>query len=336
MSEGTSKYDVAIVIAAQDDEKNIARLLDQLYMQDFSMDKVEVVVADGLSRDNTRQIAEGFKQRFGSLKILDNPARLKASGYNIGIKESTAPYIMTIDAYTSFPGKDVLKNMLELFKNTNAECLCRPQPLAPPDSTEFQKATAFCRSSGLGHRPGLEIQDNYEGLVDPTSSGYIYARTLFDKVSYFDEIIDGCEDIEFNFRIRLHHLRAYLSQKLKLFYYPPEKPKLLWLQMYRYGKGRFRFAQKHNQYSLMQWLAGFGAAVFLMLLVLSFLSTPMFVYFKKVLSVYLLGIILFSIYLSVRREFLGCFLWGWLIFPIIHFGLGFGFLRQLLSHVSKN
>lgn len=335
MSETSPKYKLAIIIAVQNDEKNIGRLLDQIYLQDFQMDRLEVVVVDGLSTDKTRPVAEGFRERFGILKILDNPSKLKSTAFNIGVKYSEAPIVHTIDANTSFPHKDVLKSIIELCKTTEADCLCRPQPLAPADSSEFQQAAAYCRSSGLGHRPGMEIVDDFEGYVDPTASGCTYRREVFEKVGYFDESFDGCEDIEFNYRVGDAGLKAYLSPKVRQDYYPPDKPKGFWLQMYRYGKGRFRFAKKHNEFSIMQWIAGFGVAVFLLLLFLSLLSLNAFSRFQALVAVYFLVILLFSLYLAVRRSYLGCLLWGPVVFPIIHFGLGFGFLRELLWHASK-
>ncbi len=335
MSGTSSIFKVAIIITVQNDEKNIGRLLDQIYLQDFSMDKVQIVVVDGLSTDQTRERAESFKERFGSLKVLDNPSRLKSSALNMGVKNSEALIVHTIDAHTSFPDKDVLKNIVELFKGTAAECLCRPQPWAPADSSEFQQAAAYCRSSGLGHRPGMEIVEDFEGYVDPTSSGCTYKREVFDKIGYFDESFDGCEDIDFNYRLKEAGIQAYLSQKLRQDFYPPDSPKGFWHLMYRYGKGRFRFAKKHNEYSIMQWVAGFGVTMFLLLMLLSLLSLNAFARFQTLLVVYLLVILMFSLYLAVRRSYLGCLLWGLIIFPIIHFGLGFGFLRELLSYAAK-
>ncbi|MGH8015429.1 MAG: glycosyltransferase family 2 protein, partial [Candidatus Zixiibacteriota bacterium] len=290
---------------------------------------------DALSSDKTRQLAETFRERFGSFKILDNPARIRAAAFNIGFKNSEAPIMMIIDANTSIPGKDIFKSIVELFKSTDADCLCRPQPLAPPDSSEFQMSAAYCRSSGLGHRPGMEIQDDYEGYIDPTASGCIYKREVFDKIGFFDESFAECEDIDFNHRLKSAGINAYLSQKLRQDYYPPENPKGFWHQMYRYGKGRFRFAKKHNEYSIMQWIAGFGVSMFLLLLVLSLLSVNAFARFQTLLIVYLLVILRFSVHLAIKRSYLGCLLWGLVIFPIIHFGLGFGFLRELLSYASK-
>lgn len=336
MPADNSKFDIAIIIITANDQKNIGRLLDQIYLQDFSMDKVELVVVDSFSTDETRQTVESYKDRFGSFKLLDNPARTKSAGWNIGVKNSGAPYIMTIDGRTSFPGKDIIKNTLELFKSTNSDCLCRPQPLAPPDANEFQMAAGYCRSSAMGHRPGMEIEESFEGPVDPTASGFCYARKVFDSVGYFDESFDGCEDIELNYRIGQGGLASYLTPKLTQYYYPPETPKKMWLQMYRYGKGRFRFARKHNEYSIMQWLAGFGVALFLFLGIMAFFSHATSGLFRQFCVVYVIVIALFSIYLAAKREFLGILLWGLIVFPIIHFGLGFGFLREFFSYASKN
>ncbi len=142
-----SKFKVAIVIPVKNDEKHIGRLLDQVYLQDFPMDKIEIVVALGYSRDNSKAVVEKFKKRFGSLKILDNAGGLQASGYNLGIKNTTAPYLMTLDVRSDFPTKDLIRSMVETFESTASDCLCRPQPLAPPASNEFQISTAPCSSS---------------------------------------------------------------------------------------------------------------------------------------------------------------------------------------------
>jgi GT2 family glycosyltransferase len=243
---------------------------------------------------------------------------------------------MTLDVRTYFPNKDIIRNMVETFEKTESDCLCRPQPLAPPDSNEFQTSTAYCRASIFGHRPGQEIVDDYEGPVDPMSSGAMYVRSVFDRVGYFDESFNGCEDIEFNYRLKLAGLKSYLTQKLKQSFYPPESFRELWRQMYRYGRGRFKFARKHNEYSIMQWLAGFGVGIFLFLLVFSFFSTTLFHYFRQLVTVYILVIILFSTVLAVQRNYLGCLIYGLVVFPAIHFGLGLGFLRELVSHASKN
>ena len=317
------------------EEKFIGRTLEQIYLQDFPMDKVAIVVADAGSTDRTREIAETFRNRFGSLKVLDNPVRRPSSGRNVGVKNTSAPYVAVLDGHIHIPDKNLLRNIVELFKTTSTKCLCRPQPLTPPDINEFQTAVALCRSSLLGHKPGSEIYSDLEGKADPTSSGAMYAREVFETVGYFDESFDACEDVDLNYRIKQAGLKSYLSPKLKVFYYPRSSLRGLWRQMVRYGKGRFLFARKHSEFSLVQWLAAAGVVGFSLLLLLSLLSAGAASVFRSATAVYLLLVVFFSLFLTVKEKQLGCLLYGPLIFPTIHFGLGVGFLSGLYEQLVK-
>ncbi|HKK20762.1 MAG TPA: glycosyltransferase family 2 protein [candidate division Zixibacteria bacterium] len=335
MTEIESKYDLAVVMPVRNEEKFLGQTLDQLYLQDFPMDRLEVVISEGGSTDRTREIAESYKSRFGSLKILDNPRRLPSSGRNVGVKNSTAPFIVVIDGHTYIPNKSFLKDILEIFKRTGAQCLCRPQPLNPPDINEFQTAVALCRSSSLGHKPGSEIYSDAEGEVDPTSSGAMYVRPVFDQIGYFDESFDACEDVDFNYRVKLAGLSSFLSPKLKVYYYPRATIRGLWRQMGRYGKGRFKFSRKYKIFSPVQWFAAMGVLGFGLMLVLSFVFAPIFQVFKTVTALYILVVLVYSFALALREKQLACLLYGPLIFPTVHFGLGFGFLKEMIEQFKR-
>ncbi len=330
-----SKFELAIVMPVLNEEKFIGQTLEQIYMQDYPMDKVEIVIADGGSSDRTREIAESFKNRFGSLKVLDNPVRRPSSGRNVGIRNTTAPYIAVLDGHIYLPSKRLLRDIVDLFQATGAKCLCRPQPLRPPDVNEFETAIALCRGSALGHKPGSEIYSEFEGEVDPTSSGAMYARSVFGEIGYFDENFDACEDVDFGYRIKKAGLKSFLSPRLKTFYYPRSNIGGLWRQMVRYGKGRFRFAFKHREFSVIQWLAGAGVFVFLALLLLSLFSSGIASVFRTVTALYLLMVVFYSLFLAIKEKHAGCLLYGPLFFPTIHFGLGTGFLSGLYEQAVK-
>ncbi|MDF1544991.1 MAG: glycosyltransferase family 2 protein [bacterium] len=334
MNEKISKFDVAIVMPILNEERYIGRTLEQIYMQDFPMDRLEVVIADGGSTDRTREIVESYRSRFGTLKLLDNAGRKPSTGRNVGVKNTSAPYVIILDGHCYIPDNQLLKNMLALFEQHQVDCLCRPQPLTPPDINEFEQAVAFCRGSLLGHKPGSEIFSDHEAIIDPTSSGAMYRREVFDQLGYFDEQFDACEDVDFNFRVHRSGMKAMLSPKLTVFYYPRSSIPGLWRQMNRYGLGRFRFSAKHRQFSPIQWLAGAGTAGFVFLAVLSLLSTSVLSFFRSAVGIYLLIVILFSLILALKKRQPGCLLYGPLIFPTIHFGLGTGFLKGLFEFLS--
>lgn len=333
MTESDSKYRVAIVMPVLNEERFLGRTLDQVYMQDFPMQQVEVVIADGGSTDHTREIAAEYRNRFGSLKILDNPRRLSSAGRNIGVRNTDAPYIMILDGHSYLPSKTIIRSMVDLFESTDADCLCRPQPLDPPDIGDLQRVVACCRASALGHNPSSDIYSDFEGTVDPTSSGAMYRREVFEKIGYFDEDFDACEDVDFNFRVHMARLKAIISPRLKVHYYPRGTLTGLWRQMVRYGKGRFKFAHKHHQLAPMQMLAAIGIVGLALLLLLSLVSQAAWNWLTTLVGVYVLIVVGYSAWLAHDRGRLGCLLIGPLVFPTIHFGLGWGFLRGFLDRL---
>jgi len=335
MTEAQQKLRIAIIMPVLNEEKYLASTLDQIYMQDFPMDQVEVVIADGGSTDRTREIARSFKGRFGSLRILDSPRGLASAGRNLGIRNSVAPYVMILDGHTYLPSKTLLKEMVELFESTDAQCLCRPQPLTPPDIGEFERTVAVCRGSRMGHNPGSDIFSDFEGQVDPTSSGAMYRRSVFDTVGYFDEEFDACEDVDFNFRVHKAGLKARISPKLTVCYYPRSSLGALFMQMMRYGRGRFNMFWKHRDVSPLQLLASLAVAGLALLLLLSPISDTAWSYFRTLTGLYILVVVGFSAYLAQREGSLSCILIGPLVFPMVHFGLGCGFLAGAWEHYGR-
>ena len=105
--------------------------------------------------------------------------------------------------------------------------------------------------------------------------------------------------------------------------------------MARYGRGRYKFSRKYRFFSPIQWLAGMGVIGFGLLLALSFVYAPVFEIFKTATALYLLVVLSYSLALAVREKQLACLLYGPLIFPTVHFGLGFGFLQELFDQAKR-
>jgi len=181
-----------------------------------------------------------------NIRVLENPARLSSAGRNIGARVASGDVILFVDGHCEIPDRLLLRNLSELFSRTSADVICRPQPLEQPDEKGLAKAIALARSSWLGHNPSSFIfSTSDEGFVSPDSSGAAYNRSVFDRIGYYDESFDACEDVDFNLRARKAGLRAYTSPRVTIRYYPRENLGSLLRQMYRYGTGRARLFLKH-------------------------------------------------------------------------------------------
>lgn len=323
---------VAIIMPVWNEERFIGATLEQIVAQDYPLDKLEIIIADDDSTDETVEIAQQFSGKLPGLKILPNEAGGPAGGRNVGVRNSTAPYIIVIDGHVHIPSTTLISDMVTLFEKRRAMCLCRPQPLDPPGLNLFERAVALARESYLGHNPDSDIYSDIEKEVDPTSTGAMWRREVFEQIGYFDETLDACEDVDFNHRIKKAKLRSWISPKLKVQYYPRNSLSGLWKQMARYGAGRYLFSKKYGEYPITSLLAPIGFAVFAFFGTLTILGADgPDEAFGNFFNIYVLIVGITTVILSLRvkqPEFIFSLP---VIYPVIHFGLGFGYIKEMIS-----
>jgi succinoglycan biosynthesis protein ExoA len=324
---------LSIVLPVRNEERHIGAVLQQLEEQDYPRDRFEILVAVGTSTDRTVEVVQEFAERASiTVRQFDNPSVLSSAGRNIGARHARGKYVLYVDGHCHIPSKTLLRDAAQLFEDTGADCFSRPQPLTMGGNSAFQNVVAQTRATMLGHGRDSTIFDtNYEGPVDPASAGALYRRTVFDRIGYYDESFDACEDVEFNTRVRKAGLVSRISPRLTVLYQPRNSLTRLWQQMMRYGRGRCRLIQKHRDaFSFSQvvpaafvlWLI-FGAAA-------SVVSRPFAVAFAATLGIYAAVVLAFSLALGLRHGF-STLLFAPLVYPTIHLGLGAGFLTELLN-----
>ena len=237
--------DVSVVLPVLDEEKDIERLLAEVLEQEAPPGGFEVLVADGGSTDRTREIVRRLSAAHPNLRLVDNPRRLSSAGRNAGARAASGEYVLFLDGHCALPRRDYLVRLVEVFRSTQAPCLCRPQPLLDLADTPWAKAIAAARHSWLGHNPGSDIYRSTPAFTDPRSAGAAYARRTLVELGGYDERFDACEDVEFNHRVARAGGKSYLHPDLAVRYRPRHSLGGLWRQMHRYGRGRARLLARH-------------------------------------------------------------------------------------------
>jgi len=156
--------------------------LGQLLSQDYPHDRIEIIVADGISDDSTREIVANLARCHPQLRLIDNPKRFSSSGRNMGFRNGRGDIFLVVDGHCFIPDQNLLKNVANCFDESEADCLGRPQPLDPPGLTLFQQTVAIARGSRLGHGGDSLIYSDFEGYCSPVSNGAAYRRDVFGKV----------------------------------------------------------------------------------------------------------------------------------------------------------
>ncbi len=104
----------SIVIPAYNEEKNIEECLDSVFGSNYGKEKLEVIVVDDGSDDNTIRIA----RQYGSVKLLRQKHLGKVEALNSGIKKASNEFVITIDADTVID-KNCIAELLKPFADRN-------------------------------------------------------------------------------------------------------------------------------------------------------------------------------------------------------------------------
>lgn len=320
---------VTIIIPAYNEEKFIADCLQSVYNQDYPKDKMEVIVVDGHSTDKTAEIV---RREFPEVILLDNPDKIVPISMNMGIKQAKGDYIVRLDAHAEYPFDYLsrLINAIQLYKADNVGALFKTLP-ADEKNKSISIAKAMSCKFGMGnsaHRVGItECKE-----VDTVPYG-CFPRNLFDRIGYFDEELIRNQDDEFNARIIKNGGKIYLLPDLEIEYYARDSIKKVSKMFFQYGLFKPLVNKKIGKPTSFRQ---FMPPAFVLGLLLGFFFCLLWPWFNYL---YLFGIslyILLDIAASIKEaKSFQEFLYLLVIFPVIHFSYGWGYLRGILKILFK-
>ena len=91
---------VSVVIGLLNEEKFLPRLIEDFKNQTYDHSKIELIFIDGMSKDKSWEILEGFKASnhdFYDVVLLKNPKVILSAGMNVGIKAARGECILKVD-----------------------------------------------------------------------------------------------------------------------------------------------------------------------------------------------------------------------------------------------
>lgn len=193
---------ISVCVVAYNEEKVLNSLLDDIKAQDYPHDKMEIILIDSMSKDNTKNIMLEFKNSekdFHNIQVLDNPGKKLAPGWNVALKHYHGDAIVRIDAHASVP-KDFVRKNVELLESGEAVC-GGPRPNIIDESTPWKETLLLAEQSMFGSSVASYRHSQKNMYVKSIFHG-AYKREVFEKVGKFNEQLGRTEDNEMNYRIR--------------------------------------------------------------------------------------------------------------------------------------
>ena len=340
---------LSVIMPVRNEAEHIADSLDRLLAQHYETGKLEILVIDGMSEDATPLIVQEYVQKHPDIiRYFENPKRLSSAARNVALRNAKGEAVIIVDGHCFLDGNDMLQRVDAAFAQSGADCLGRPIFVQEmKDAPLFQWANATARESPLGHHADSFMYSNRAQFTPASSTAIAFRMSVFEKVGTFDENFDAAEDVEFNTRIDAAGLKCWFEPAIAIRYEPRKTVMGLAYQVNRYGRGRVQVWRKHRHTASLK---SFAPGFFTLGVIVGFLTTfitpavlplrltlPILLTIYSVAALYLLIVMAESARLAIMQKRPVIFPGLIVAFITIHFGYGWGMLREFFfpKRVSK-
>jgi succinoglycan biosynthesis protein ExoA len=335
MNTSTDVVRISIVVPCRNEAKYIRKLLDSVIAQDLEGLDWELLIADGMSNDGTREILAEYHERLPQIRLIDNPGRAVSPGLNRAIASSKGDIILRMDAHTEY-APNYVKKCVEVLKSTGAANVGGPA-LAVSD-TFWGRAIASAYRSPFACGGARFHNPKFEGYVDTVPYGCWWRKEL-EEVGGFDERMVRNQDDELNLRISRRGGKIWQTPEIVSWYHPRNNLRALYRQYFQYGFWKVAVIQKHRLPASWRHLIPVLWVVFhfasLLALAGSLLAGRRDVA-AMTAGVWVCGVVSY-VSLTLLAAIKAASADGWELMPalpvafgVYHFSYGFGFLCGLL------
>lgn len=208
---------VSVVVPMRNEGKLLEPCLLSLVKQSYPQPRYEILVVDGRSSDNSRDIVDKFTSG-ATLLLLDNPAQSTPSGMNVGIRSARGSIIVIAGAHCVYSQR-FIEDCILCLERTGADVVGGPvQTAASSDYFGAQLACAIL-SSPFGVGNSRFRTSVHEGYVDTVPFG-AYRREVLERVGLFNERLIRNQDNDLSARVQETGGKIYMTPALTAIYVP--------------------------------------------------------------------------------------------------------------------
>jgi len=226
--------EISVIIVSRNEEKYIIDCIQSIEDQ-FDQDQSwELIIVDGQSEDRTAELANNYlkdKSNF-PFRIIANPKRILAAGWNIGIKAAKGKDIIRPDAHAILYPEYISNGLKTLNEKPEVGVVGGSLTTLSKNFWGGLIKEALSSKVGVGNssfRVGAK-----SGYKDTAVYG-IYRKQVFDDVGLFDEKLPRHQDTELHGRILKNNWEFWLNDKMKAGYFCRDSITSLSKQMFNIG-----------------------------------------------------------------------------------------------------
>ena len=227
---------LSVIIPAYNEEKTIGATIQAVLGNGYPMDKLEIIVVNDGSTDNTADVVKTYK----NVVLFNKLNSGKADSVNKAIQKSKHEFVAIIDA-DSYPIKDSLKEIMKYFADEKVGAVTGACMVKNKNNL-LEKCQAMEYVLIAWTRKTLDALHSV--FVTPGSLSAYRKKALEDIGGGFDKNI-MTEDIEIAWNLLRHKWKTRMATRAKVFTSAPSKFKPWYNQRIRWNVGGFQTLVKH-------------------------------------------------------------------------------------------
>jgi succinoglycan biosynthesis protein ExoA len=323
---------VSVIIPCYNEQSTIRLLLEALCAQTFPRGDMEVVVADGMSQDGTREAIAAFQSDFPELevRVVDNARRNIPSGLNRAIDAARGEFIVRLDGHSK-PYPDYVEKCIRAHEAGLGDNIGGVWEIRPGASTWIARSIAAAASHPIGVGDAMYRLAASAAEVDTVPFGSYY-RALVRRIGGYNESLLTNEDYEFNTRIRQSGGRVWLDPSIRSVYFARPTLRELVRQYWRYGYWKWRMLR--NFPGTVRWrqaLPPLFVLSLICLLLLSIFFPPAAWLLLLELFLYFFVLLLAGLYAAITQHKIYLLPGLPMAIAAMHASWGSGFLWSMLT-----
>ena len=217
---------LSVIIPCFNEEKHIEKCVLSLLKNGFAQDEMEILLVDGMSIDQTRNIVAELNKNHPQLRLIDNPKKRTPFALNLGITNARGEYILIASAHSSFD-QGYIQTLFHEMQRLEADVVGGVMET----KIKNQTPTALAIKQVLSHKFGVGNAifriGTDEAIETDTVPFGLYKTVLLKSINGYDERLIRNHDIEMSKRIISKGGKIFLTPKTKCYYYARET----WLKL---------------------------------------------------------------------------------------------------------
>jgi cellulose synthase/poly-beta-1,6-N-acetylglucosamine synthase-like glycosyltransferase len=237
---------ISIMIPAHNEERVIGRTLRRMAELKYPREKLQIIVIDDASTDDTGRLIEEFAKNNPVVEILRRTqkegGRGKAAALNAGLQLAHNEIVTCFDA-DYYPQVDILPKLVSPFEDSRVGLVQGRVTVLNEPHNLVTRLVALERVGGYRvdqqARESLQLIPQFGGTV-----GGIRRSLLLSLGGWNESIL--AEDTDLTFRVVLAGFKICYVNSAECYEEAVENLRAYWRQRYRWARGHMQCAFRHS------------------------------------------------------------------------------------------